>query len=552
MNPIARKDLVGLLRMRAVLYAHVAYMVVMALIVVGSWPQSDMLTLASRGSNDLQLWLMIAQVALLVLIVPATAAPSIAGEREQNTLEMLVASRLGRAEVVMGKLYSSLAYPLMLLISGTPMLAMLCLRGELDPKAFGLSCVVVACTAILLAVLCLAISSCCQKTSTALVSCYAVVLSATFAVLAPAAILLESQSGALAAMLHYLRGISPLAALFSLLRPNPGDFDGQVHQLLTSWHVFLYFAISTIAACILTLTISLKRNESAASEIAPKKTWRIAKFFTVGFNRQSRRPMNGWNPLLTKERRTDVLRSGRWMMRTFYAVLTLSMLLALMSLYGGSEYGDLLSYMTRVITCLQMGMIALLTPSLTSGAISSEVEGSTLELLRLTPLTSGQHFLGKLLPAIPTAILPIIAMIPAFLAIAFVNPAYLIAITRICTISLLAVLMCCSVALACSAWISETSRSTIVSYLIVSAIFILPLFSWLGSGSVLDPIIARAVAAISPLVVAVNLLPGGDSSIALSLNNHFYYMVGAFILSSVVARLGLQRLLGQSQRSVEP
>jgi ABC-type transport system involved in multi-copper enzyme maturation permease subunit len=544
-NPIARKDLLSLLRLRSVLCAHLAYLAVLGVILIASWPQEGLLTLAQRGRNDVHLYLMLAQVALLVLIVPACTGTSIAREREQNTLEMLQASRLRIHEFILGKLASSLAYPLMLLLAGMPLLAMLCFRGDLDPWQFAVAFAMVLVTAVVLAQICLAVSACCSSTSTALVVSYLIVLFVAFGVLVPAAILLQSQSGEFAVALQYLRGISPIAAVLSLLRPQPGDFDGSVHSLPTSWILFLVSSGVAIIVSNLILCVRLARREPTQAK-PPRERTRLFRLFSIGFRSSAPKPMNSWNPLFTKERRVDVLRSGAWMMRTFYTGLTLSLLLALMSLYGGSEYSDLLGYTAQVITCLQLGLIGLLTPSLTSGAISSEVECGTIELLKLTPLTPGKHFSGKLIPALPTAVLPVIAMLPAFAAVAYVNPAYLISITRICVISLLAVLMCCGVALACSAWIFETSRATTVSYLLIAAIFVLPIFAWIASGSVIDPPLARQLAAISPLVVAINVLPQGDASIAAIREVHLIWMIGVFVLAMLLARVGLQRLLATS------
>ena len=86
------------------------------------------------------------------------------------------------------------------------------------------------------------------------------------------------------------------------------------------------------------------------------------------------------------------------MIRIFYACLLLSLGLAAMSLYGGVEQGDLLRYVAQVVVALQIGMIALVAPSLTSAAVSSEIENGTWELLRLTPRGGGEIFVGKLLP----------------------------------------------------------------------------------------------------------------------------------------------------------
>ena len=75
-----------------------------------------------------------------------------------------------------------------------------------------------------------------------------------------------------------------------------------------------------------------------------------------------------------------------------------------MSLYGGVEQGDLLRYVAQIVVTFQLGIIALVAPSLTSAAISSEIENGTWELLRLTPRGGGEIFLGKLLPSLASAV----------------------------------------------------------------------------------------------------------------------------------------------------
>ena len=112
-------------------------------------------------------------------------------------------------------------------------------------------------------------------------------------------------------------------------------------------------------------------------------------------------------PTCWKRARPRRLSCGRWMIRIFYLCLVLSLGLAAMSLYGGIENGDLLRYVAQVVVALQVGIVALVAPSLTSASISSEIENGTWELLRLTPRGGGEIFAGKLLPSlVPALLLP--------------------------------------------------------------------------------------------------------------------------------------------------
>ena len=71
------------------------------------------------------------------------------------------------------------------------------------------------------------------------------------------------------------------------------------------------------------------------------------------------------------------------MIRIFYGMFVLSLLLSLMSLSAGAEHADLLRYVFQVLVSFQLVGIAAVTPSLTTPAISGEIEANTFESLRL-------------------------------------------------------------------------------------------------------------------------------------------------------------------------
>ena len=112
MNPVLRKDVLGLLRLRRVGAIQLLFIALLGLLVLLTWPQQGVVSLASRGQDALLLGLIAGQLVLLVLFVPGVAATSITAEREQGTLEMLYASRLSAWQLIVGKLLSAVAYPL--------------------------------------------------------------------------------------------------------------------------------------------------------------------------------------------------------------------------------------------------------------------------------------------------------------------------------------------------------------------------------------------------------------------------------------------------------
>lgn len=69
------------------------------------------------------------EFALLMFIVPAVTAASISGERERQTLELMLTTQMTPAQIVMGKLLSALSTLMLLVVSSFPAIAMVFVFG---------------------------------------------------------------------------------------------------------------------------------------------------------------------------------------------------------------------------------------------------------------------------------------------------------------------------------------------------------------------------------------------------------------------------------------
>ncbi|HEX8340169.1 MAG TPA: hypothetical protein VF624_04605 [Tepidisphaeraceae bacterium] len=550
MNPVFRKDILALLRLARIAGVFIAFIAVLGALVLATWPQQGLVPLATQGKDHLLLGLVMGQLLVLILAVPGVASVQLTEEREGNTLEMLYATRLSPISIVLGKLLSAVGFPLLLLLAGLPFVALLNFRGDVNQSALLQAYGVLVTAALMLALVSLAVSAMCKSSATALVVAYLLVLSICGAVLVPAFIMLDVQEGPMAMGLHYLRSISPVAAAMSILRPAVNDFGGAARQNLPAWQVFFAFAGLAIALSTLIVSSKLSRPPVDAETVGPQtdeaRTLGRKLLFLIDDKKQ-RKPIGGFNPVVAKERRTNQLRGGRWMIRIFYGAVVLALGLSLMSLYGGSENDNVLVYVASVIVSLQFAIIALVTPSLASPVISSEREAGTFEMLRMTRLGGGKIFWGKFIPALLPAMLPVVAMVPAWLVISFVNANYVHYAVALIPITLLSLLMCSTVAMACSAVSDASARATVLAYLMVAAIFVLPMLAWWTAGSVLAPKLAAWVAMISPVAVALDLMPGQEAG-ALTrpyLTAHLVTVAGVCVLSLLVARVRLWQLMRQ-------
>lgn len=125
------------------------------------------------------------------------------------------------------------------------------------------------------------------------------------------------------------------------------------------------------------------------------------------------------NPIVLKELRSRMRGRRAFLVLTLY-LLILSLMLALIywaytSGQGGAPGAtarDAGKVVLATVVAVQMFLVALIGPSFTAGAISSEKESRTYELLRTTLLTPSHLVLGKLISALSYVALLLITSLP--------------------------------------------------------------------------------------------------------------------------------------------
>jgi ABC-type transport system involved in multi-copper enzyme maturation permease subunit len=112
------------------------------------------------------------QLVLIALFAPALAAGAISGERERQTLDVLLVSRVSAFGIVWGKLVASLAYLLLLILTALPLFAAVFLFGGIDFEQFLLAQVITIMTALTLGSISLFASAVFQRSLPATVTSY--------------------------------------------------------------------------------------------------------------------------------------------------------------------------------------------------------------------------------------------------------------------------------------------------------------------------------------------------------------------------------------------
>ena len=112
-----------------VVIAYVAALLLLALAFLGSFiPDAVYLNTMTRGPMC-YLALLIAQFALIILIAPAMTSASIAGERERQTLDLLLVTNTGSFLIAIGKVMESFAVLALLIVCGLPVMSLCLLTG---------------------------------------------------------------------------------------------------------------------------------------------------------------------------------------------------------------------------------------------------------------------------------------------------------------------------------------------------------------------------------------------------------------------------------------
>ena len=78
------------------------------------------------------------QLGLILFITPGLTAGTISTEREKQTLNILLTTSQSSLQIILGKLSSSIAFLLLMLVAGLPIYSLVFLFGGISPGQLGL------------------------------------------------------------------------------------------------------------------------------------------------------------------------------------------------------------------------------------------------------------------------------------------------------------------------------------------------------------------------------------------------------------------------------
>ena len=116
-------------RTMLIVIAYIAALLILAMVILGPFTRDWILLNDTGRSPAAYLMLIVVQFGLLMLIAPAMTSGAIAGERERQTLDLLLVTNTGSFRILIGKVMESFAVLALLVFCGLPVMSLCLLTG---------------------------------------------------------------------------------------------------------------------------------------------------------------------------------------------------------------------------------------------------------------------------------------------------------------------------------------------------------------------------------------------------------------------------------------
>jgi ABC-2 type transport system permease protein len=126
---------------------------------------------ASAGSTIFRV-LTVWELVLILFVGPALTAAAIAGERDRQTLDLLLCTKVRPSAIVVGKLVASLMFALLLLLASVPVFSVVLLFGGVAVSQVIAVAAILAASAVVIGALGLLCSTLCRRPVAATVFAY--------------------------------------------------------------------------------------------------------------------------------------------------------------------------------------------------------------------------------------------------------------------------------------------------------------------------------------------------------------------------------------------
>ncbi|ANU27823.1 ABC transporter permease [Planococcus versutus] len=206
------------------------------------------------------------QLGLILFITPALTAGTISTEREKQTLNILLTTSQTSFQIIFGKMTSSIAFLLLMIVSGLPIYSLVFLYGGVSPSQLFYIFLFYMLTLLAIASIGVMLSTLIRKTIVAIIATYGAMIfiagvTAFFLLISVQLSQIGATTPSISPVAHFWATINPPAVLLTLLQP---PMEEQLQSLtmvpIPLWIGYAIFYVLVSAGCLLLAVKKLRVN----------------------------------------------------------------------------------------------------------------------------------------------------------------------------------------------------------------------------------------------------------------------------------------------------
>jgi ABC-2 type transport system permease protein len=267
-NPILLKELKLRFRSPKSFNGILFYLIVMCIFVFGFIFTTITIQGSSyfRPSESIMLFsfLSFIQLGLVLFITPGLTAGTVSTEREKQTLPILLTTSQSSFQIIVGKLLSSVAFLLLLIVATMPIYSLVFLFGGISPFQFGRVFLFLFVTLLAIGSLGVMFSTLIRRTIVSMIATYGSMLFLSvitgFLFLIVLRLTMWGQmsgSGASSSLLsHLLASINPAVLMASLM--SPAVDEEIANMTMVKFPIWISYLIFYSLITVLSLWIAIK------------------------------------------------------------------------------------------------------------------------------------------------------------------------------------------------------------------------------------------------------------------------------------------------------
>lgn len=265
-NPVLSKEIKLRFRSSKSFNGILFYLIVMCIFVFGFifTAMNVSGTTFFRPSESLVLFSLLSfiQLGLVLFIAPGLTAGVISTEREKQTLPILLTTAQSSFQIIIGKLLSSIAFLLLLIVSGLPIYSLVFLFGGISPSKFGLVFLFLFVTLLAIGSLGVMFSTLIRRTVVSMIATYGTMLFLSiitgFLFLMVVQVTASVMGDPSPSYFGYLlASINPAILMASILAPEVGEGLGEM--TLIHFPIWASYLISYLTITVVAIVIAVKR-----------------------------------------------------------------------------------------------------------------------------------------------------------------------------------------------------------------------------------------------------------------------------------------------------